>query len=243
MFLLLLVSFLVDLLDFGPYGYSHRLSLNNGYALTCFDAELRPDISDLCGWKYLHFGLLRSGHFSLNTPVGTNMPPKRGKGTKPSRGPWKSSTVKCPQKTFVETVVVDTAEEAAEEIVDTDVLDTPDEDPTEVVYEEPTGVVSGINRPVSTPVPCTKKKDEQCDSSSGGSLPSLTSEACGASGKRDYFKSDLSSDQEAQLIEWWRENPCLYDKTHKESHNTKYKELLKREVAQKMGITGKFLMK
>lgn len=70
-----------------------------------------------------------------------------------------------------------------------------------------------------------------CSQGSGGSQ---------RSGKRDYHKAELSVDQEGELMEWFKENECLYDRRHRDNMNTKHKNVLKQEQAAKMNITGEY---
>ena len=144
------------------------------------------------------------------------MPPKRG-----SRGrrtvPKKSCTVipACKQRAVY---VGDTDDEEGE------LHETPEtpEDKSEV-------------SPVSVPTP-------ENDSPQNPDEPGTSSPTDAKKQKRAYRKHGLSLDQQAEVIEWFKSKPCLYDKADKQSMNTKYKELLKREQAQKMGIKCKYIL-
>ena len=219
LFFIVLVS-LLDILDIRLAGYVNGLPLINGHVLTPLDIILHSDTSVcVCGKDF---------NFTQNLAWISKMAPKKGKGKskKSSKGPRSSVTVKTAQQDVVtESYVVDTVDE--------------DTDHVETVEDYVCAVSSGVENKLSVPKPPQKENvpniQPQDLSSSGGSLPSLAEVPM----KRDYIKSDLTSEQEGQILDWWRENTCLYDKTHRQSHNTKYKELLKRELAEKMGINGR----
>lgn len=59
---------------------------------------------------------------------------------------------------------------------------------------------------------------------------------------RKYNKAELTTQQEVDLLEWYRENECLYNRKHEFGMNNKHKRVLKREQAEKMGITGKYIV-
>ena len=110
------------------------------------------------------------------------------------------------------TVYVDDTDEEAGELVE-----TPDDDSDRSHLSVPTP------EDVSPDQPCTSAPTEQKK-------------------KRGYKKHGLNLDQQAEVLEWFKSKPCLYDKSDRESMNTKYKELLKREQAEKMGIKCKFII-
>lgn len=92
----------------------------------------------------------------------------------------------------------------------------------------------------------SRERDTQVQSSSHerdispvsqGSQGSSTSQK---SSKREYHKAELSIEQEVELMEWYREQECLYNKKHRDNLNTKHKNLIKSEQAEKMKITGEF---
>ena len=140
------------------------------------------------------------------------MPPKKG-----SRGrrtvPKKSCTI-IPASKQRAVYVGDTDDEQGE------LPETP-EDNSEV---------SPVSVPTPENVSPDNPRDEPC-----------TSAPTEAKKKRVYKKHGLSLDQQAEVLEWFKSKPCLYDKADKQSMNTKYKELLKREQAQKMGIKCKYV--
>ena len=207
--------------DNRPLGYVHGLSLDNGCGVIAWDNFLYLDKCVCVQDTYLNFLCLPDQY--------SNMAPKKARGRKPGKSPKKASTVVPAQPVVVESYLVDTVEE------ESDTVETQEQDVSEVKTD--------VHHQKLTVPPPAKEQDivqhaeAQADlSSSGGSLPSLTE----APLKRDYVKSDLSLEQEGELLDWYRDHTCLYDKTDRQSHNTKYKDLLKREQAEKMGITGTF---
>ena len=95
---------------------------------------------------------------------------------------------------------------------------------------------------VPEPPPNREDIDDNIDTSVSGDTGEIgdtsTTTSCSGSTKRKYIKSSLTDEQEAELVEFIKENPCLYSRKHKLGMNAKHKELLKRNQAQKMGIKG-----
>ena len=91
--------------------------------------------------------------------------------------------------------------------------------------------------PTSTPTPGTSRTGDRSDTGSGSSR---SASASSEKRKRQYNKAELTKAQETELMEWYRENDVLYNRRHEHSNNSRHKDLLKAEQAEKMGITGKY---
>ena len=55
------------------------------------------------------------------------------------------------------------------------------------------------------------------------------------------IQDKLTPEQEEVLVEFFKEHECFYNKRHRQHLNKKYKFLLKREQAEKMGIDREYL--
>lgn len=144
------------------------------------------------------------------------MPKRKGK----SLGPRKSVTVPplpTPPPPPPPVEVSSAEDDDDDDVVMEEKEDIPEKDPPKGMEKHST--------PRQVPLPAVEVEA----SGSGGSQKSL---------KRDYHKAELTTEQEVELMEWYREQECLYDKRDKNSMNTKYKDVLKEEQAKKMGITG-----
>ena len=51
---------------------------------------------------------------------------------------------------------------------------------------------------------------------------------------------DLSEEQQAELVEWWKENPCLYDKVDPNYAKKNHKDFVKKTKSDAMGISSEY---
>ena len=190
------------------------------------------------------------------------MPPKpgRGRGRGSRRGtklgvvPRKQSTVEVAKEKDKEEEdkVQDKEEDKVQDKQDKEVKDKQDKDKEDedkgdkdiLVIPEPEAGPSGVKGKAACAKRLLVEEEEVGDSEfeSGDDYEEEGEEVVdkGKSKARGYVKSRLTHQQEVQLMEWYKENPVLYDKGHSQSYNGNHKTLLKNEMAEKMKITGEF---
>lgn len=67
-----------------------------------------------------------------------------------------------------------------------------------------------------------------------------------AGGPRKKFKRDepcqLTTEQEVELVSWFQENRCLYDKSLREYRETEKKKKIYEDKAHELGLTGELTL-
>ena len=51
---------------------------------------------------------------------------------------------------------------------------------------------------------------------------------------------DLTDEQQEDLVEWWKDNPCLYDKVHPNYAKKNHKDFVKKTKSDAMGISSEY---
>ena len=54
-----------------------------------------------------------------------------------------------------------------------------------------------------------------------------------------HTKFNLTGEQEMQVVDWYRDNPLFYDKSHRDYKNRDKKETLLRDIASSLSISSK----
>ena len=177
-------------------------------------------------------------------PLNVHLPKGRGRslGLVSSRRPGTSTSVTIMEEEESSAQVVISDHEDPEEVssdVDDKTKDPDFEDTLQkLTVPSPPPPSTPISSQTSTTTPKSSQKSQK---SSSQSQKSSSQSQKPQKTKRDYVKSELTTEQDDELLEFYKNNECLYNKNHKYGMNAKHKNFLKEEQAEKMGITGKYI--